>query len=594
MTINLNNYTYIILINWAICIGAFLLYYCINYIYNFKIIKKYINKITSNHLLIIDIISGIVVGLMCFLGIYYSYLKIPDSNTIIMIYLPILLVIGIYYKSTIFLTCLISILIPLIILSTIKKINIINLIYHFILCFISCCFIITITLLKLKNNKWINFGFIIIFIGVVILIFFLLIENQKIINIVIQSLFIFILYVITYFLGIFIQNLINKINYLNESSVFRTNNFYKQSYALEKINETKTKNHFGLMCLINFSNMYNLPIQLGNHLSNYIIQKFLDCFVDSLKKLNPIFFITNKNEYAFYIPIKKMDLNLIKNSYKGNFEIKRDNNDPLKNIEKLLENIPTNLVYDNNNFIVKFHVSTSIYGFHSNDNIDLIKKCRISFKNKSINNINSINLYNPNLDIKFKINYEELKNLQTHFDLNDLEIKLNYKNKICVPTITSINHLLFDIDDIKKYAKEHNIYTILLRWIAMQTLYKYQQSKLDKKLLVEYPLNYILDSQFNVNTFLKKINLLNIDIKNIIIKFDLKDIDYDNVNLYYYNNLDSLNQLGIKIYFYNFDEKYIKFIKYFKPNWISIDDRIKKYNQYCQKLELLICNRIGR
>lgn len=588
MTINLNNYIYIVLINFAICIGAFLLYFGLNYIFDFKLIKKYASKITKNYKLVFDIVSGLIMGIISFLGIYYSYLQIPSTNTIILMYLPILLVIGISYKPSLFLTYLITILFSLITFAFVKNINFINLSIHVILTIITACFIVTISLLKLKSNKLINISFILIFIGIIILVFYLLIKNQKIINILIQSLFIFILYLICFFLGNYIQNWIIKINELNISSVFGAKNFYKQNVAINKINETKNKDHYGIMCLINFTNIYNLPIQLGNYMSNYMQQKLLDCFVETLKKFKPIFFITSKNEYAFYIPIKNINLNSINIAYNGNYEISRTKNDPFSQIEIYLKNIPTELIFNNQKINVKFQVTSSIYGLHSYDNIELLKKCRLSFKNTTTKMKNIIKLYNPNIDINFKVNYEEIKRLQRYFTPDNIEIKLIKHNNWYISYVSSINHLLFDFEDIKNYAKKHNIYTIMMRWIAMQSIQKFKNENYNLPLLIEYPLNYILSSNFNINSFQRKMNLMNINLNNIILKLNLNDINIQKDNNYLYKNLNSLIDLGIKIYFFNFDETYIDFIGYFKPNWISINNNFKKYFDYYQKLEILV------
>ena len=100
----------------------------------------------------------------------------------------------------------------------------------------------------------------------------------------------------------------------------------------------------------------------------------------------------------------------------------------------------------------------------------------------------------------------------------------------------------------------------------MQSINKFKNENYNLPLLIEYPLNYILSSNFNINSFQRKINLMNIDLNNIILKLNLNDINIQNDNNYLYKNLNSLIDLGIKIYFFNFDETYIDFIRYFKPN----------------------------
>lgn len=588
MTINFNNYVYLILINFAICVGVFLIYFGLNYFFDFKLIKKFAVKLTKNYKRLFDVIFGMIMGGLSFFGIFYAYKWYPETNTIVVLYLPLLLVFGISYKQSLFFSFLITILSSLILLSIFESIGFLNIVYHIILVILTSCFVVTIRLLKLKNNKIVNFAFILIYIGLLILIFYLLFKNQPVENILIQSLFILILYLICYFSSSYIQNFIIKINELNKASNFKINNFYKENFAFKTINETKLKNKLGLMIIINFTNIFNLPIQLGNHMSNYMQQKLLDSFVDALRQYKPIFFITRKNEYALYIPLNNIDLNNLLIIYEGNDSNIRENNDPLKTLETHIQNIPRELIFGKQKIQVNFQLCCSIYGLHSYDNIQLINMCRLSIKNNNSTS-NIIKVYNPLKDVKPKVNYEEIKKLQKHFGPKSLEIKLiDSKYGWYTPKVSSVDHLLFDIEDIKEYSLSNGIYPIMLRWICMQSLQRYKDIGKTKPILIEYPLEHLLSNNFNINGFKRKINLLNIEFSKIIFKLNLLDINLEQNQMLIYQNIKLIMDLGIKTYFYNFDEQYASIVKIIKPNWISINKKLKKYNKYYQNLNSLV------
>lgn len=588
MTINFNNYIYLVLINFAICVGVFLIYFGLNYLFDFKLIKKFAVKLTKNYKRLFDVIFGMIMGGLSFFGILLAYQWYPETRTIIVLYLPLLLVFGVSYKQSLFFSFLITILSSLILLAIFNDIGFLNIVYHIILVIITSCFVVTIRLLKLKNNRIFNFAFILIYIGLLILIFYLLFKNQPIENILIQSLFILLLYLICYFSSNYIQNFITKINELNKASNFEINNFYKENFAFKTINESKSKNKLGLMVIINFTNIFNLPIQLGNHMSNYMQQKLLDCFVDALRQYKPIFFITRKNEYALYIPLNNVDLNNLSIVYEGNDCNIRKNGDPLKTLETHIQNIPHELVFGKQKIQVNFQLSCSIYGLHSYDNVQLINMCRLSIKNNNSTS-NIIKVYNPLKDVKPKINYEEIKKLQKYFGPKSLEIKLaNTKYGWYTPKVSSVDHLLFDIEDIKEYTSNKGIYTIMLRWICMQSLQKYKDIANQKPILIEYPLGHLLSNNFNINGFKRKINLLNIEFNKIVFKLNLLDINLEQNKMLIYQNIKLIEDLGIKTYFYNFDERYVDIIKIVKPNWISINEKLEKYDEYYKNLKLLI------
>lgn len=589
MAINLNNYIYLILINFAICISGYLIYFGLNYLFDFKLIKKIAGKIFKNYKIVFNIFSGIVMGIINFLGIMISYDWYPQTNTIIILYLPILIVVGVSYKPSVFLSYLFSILLSLIAFDFARNISFVNFSFHAILVCVGCCFVVMIKLLKLTNNKIINFSFILVFVGIVILIFYLLIKSQPIENILIQSLFVFALYLFSYFLNYYIENFVNKINELNKSSIFEINNFYKEDVGLKKINESKKIHNIGLMCIINFTNMYNLPIKLGNHLSKYMQQKLLSCFCEALKEFKPIFFVTSKNEYAFYIPYNKLNLSNLIIMYNGNKLKNRQDNDPLLKLENIIRYIPNQLIFDNEIIDVNFNISCSIYGLHSSDNIQLIELSRLAGRSMEEYKNNILRLYNPKYDIAYKVNYKEIEKLQEFFGPDSIEIKLK-TNKIgwIYPHVSSVNHLLFDMEDIKSFAVQNNIYSITLRWIAMQTVKQYSKEIRNNFLLVEYPISHILNPNFNIASFKRKLNLLNIDLNKLILKLDCLDIGEWENKVYIFKNLLSISDLGIKMYFVNFDENYSNLIKIIKPDWISINKKYKIFTEYYQKLNSLV------
>lgn len=151
--------------------------------------------------------------------------------------------------------------------------------------------------------------------------------------------------------------------------------------------------------------------------------------------------------------------------------------------------------------------------------------------------------------------------------------------------------MLFNIDEIKTYALNKNIYNSTLRIIGMQTLKQFVNIRQYKKscIIIDYPLNFVISNQFSLGDFRNKLQVLNLEPENIILKFDLSE----NQNLWIDNkNLINLKNLGIKTFFTNVNENNLVLITDFKPDFInfishksmnnsdllSIDNVLKKLN----------------
>ncbi len=575
MLFSLSKFSILILINFAILIGTYIVFQLILYIFNFleKFKKNYINKSKN-------VIIGIIISSIITFSIIYSYYQ-SNQQYLIFMYISILLVIGIFYKSSLLIYILNITLFSTCIFCIVNNVNFVNFIYLLILSVITLGFIFIIKVFKI-NKHYINFIFIFLLCCLSIVLYYLIFKN-KTEYIVIENCFILLLFIIFYLTNIIINKNIKEIQWLTENQIYIKNKFYNYPIA-KKIIKNKTYNHKGILIIFYFTNLYNLPIKLGNYIANNFHKYILNNIKNNLKKFDPIFFITPKNEYACFITLDD-ETNLdLKQIYSGNTLKTRNQNDPLKKYEKTLKKIPTKIIYDNNIVELTLKTSGSIYGVHNYDLNQLLKYCEINHDgnilyiyNPNINNINH-NQYTSKLDIYKYFNYDDI-----YIDLTK-KISINNKNVI-LPNINCINHLLFDMNDIKFYIQTNNIYDIALRWIAMITLKKYNKLNSNNSIVIDYPINYILSNEFDINIFLKKILILNIDIKNIILVLDLKYFNLMNYNI---NNLILLKEKNIKIWFNNFDIEHIDLLNLFTPNYITYNkDFVKDKNHYNSLLKLI-------
>jgi len=246
--------------------------------------------------------------------------------------------------------------------------------------------------------------------------------------------------------------------------------------------------------------------------------------------MQPVFFMTKSNEYGCFINLQefKGDLEAI---YDGNNKQIRASNDAVRPIQNKMINLPKNISYKNKIEQIYAGGYASLYGIHSYDLDQLLDLCTITKqKSSSIKRGIVLDVYNPG-EIKLDDPIVYKPTINNEFLSKDFQISLNNKKitindlKVYIPSICCVNKMLFNIDEIKTYALNKNIYNSTLRIIAMQTLKQFVNIRQYKKscIILDYPLNFVTSNQFSLGDFRNKLQALNLEPENIILKFDLSE-----------------------------------------------------------------------
>lgn len=429
-------------------------------------------------------------------------------------------------------------------------------------------------------------------------IIFFLSQPNYMLRMFIQTTFIWVIYLIIYQCMLWIYQFTNKIKSIDNSKLYENKYFINSNNANSYLHRYIKNNNinFGIVIIFDLINFNRLPHLWGNSVTKYIKNLVLDDLVSALNSMQPIFFMTKSNEYGCFINLQEFngDLEAI---YDGNNKQIRASNDVVRSIQNKMINLPKNISYKNKIEQIYAGGYASLYGIHSYDLDQLLNLCMVTKqKSSSIKRGIVLDVYNPS-EIKLiePIVYEST--IGDEFLSQDFQISLNNKKniindlKVYTPCVCCINKMLFSIDEIKTYALNKNIYDSTLRIIGMQVLKQFVNIKQYKKscIIIDYPLNFVISNQFNLGDFKNKLQTLNLEPENIILKFDLSE----NQNFWIDNtNLINLKNLGIKTFFTNVNENNIVLITDFKPDFInfisyksmsnsdllSIDNVLKKLN----------------
>ncbi len=384
-------------------------------------------------------------------------------------------------------------------------------------------------------------------------------------------------YVINWFIP-FIKNL----NHLNLLKNYEKNFFYSFHIARDIIREKIRKNNlkYGLVMIFDYINISRLPILWGNSKTNEIKEIIINELLYAFKDEDVIFFMTTKNEYAAFISLRNKKFIDMFEIYKNNSKQIRPITDPFCKLQLKLLDIPKIISFDNKTQKIYTGIYSSVYGVHSCNIDQLIELARYT-KQKSLTSKKGgivLDIFNPLNWSKFNESNNEY-DLNQYFNSNNIEIKItnNKFNKIDVIDfhVSCIKKLLLNYDEIMIYANNKNILEKTMRLIAMESLKELQKintNKFNKKINLQYPINYILGGDFSINSFKEKINFLNLKLENIILEFDLNYLSNENLNKINFLNLQNLKNSNCTIKFKNFDLEHLEILNYFKPDWIDLSN----------------------
>ena len=616
-----NNFAQSIIILLATTLGIFVVFCGLYYIYQSKFIENWVKKNAKWSILkqlSIKAIMGACIGGACFILIQMQYWF--NFQGIIIFYISILLTIGLlfsYISMIVGTITIISYAIPVQLTSqnviqtldettTYHQANALFISFPFILLVIGIIWITVARVIRVNKKTLISFISILIYFGVCLLVTFLILHKESMAVMSIELVLNTILLMLFYIVSLWIVNFFKKIKNLSKAVLYEKNYFLNPIKAEEIIKQKlKTDNvNLGLMVIFGFTNIDKLPIQLGNYASTYIQKILLEKIVKNFDDIDVLFYVTKNNEYACFFFLKDFDLQNLDVIYRGNNLTKRENHDPFLDIYKRLNAIPNNITYDDINEQININANAAIYGLHSCDFNQLEYYCSITKQNVLYSqNKNILQVYNPSNILDIPTNYNQIQKLNKFFNPQDFEVTLQKTDKLNLNKLTyeahvsSVDHLLFSFDEIKKYSKENNIYEITMRLTAMQTLQEFANIKNNHKakIILDYPFQPLLELNFNIATFIKKILIQNVNLSSLILRLDLDELNLDIVNIF--DKIKDLQNANIEIYFTNFDESKSKVLDYITPDFISIKtnptelltiSEIKQVQQYQQKLVELL------
>ena len=387
-------------------------------------------------------------------------------------------------------------------------------------------------------------------------------------------------FIFYYIFSIILNNSLNDLEKLNEAIIYRNNQFINSVYAheliYEKINQLNCST--GLVLLFNFSNIDSISANVGNFAASNIKNKLIENIANIFNKYQPIFYLTEKNEYACFFPVHNFELNKLKLLYEGNYKTIRPDNDPLNEFAVLFNALPNKLIFDNQEISIKVNTSMAIYGIQSCDLKQLEYECRRNFTNLiSSKNHNVIYVNNPAKNYFDFINKDVLKHLSRFLPKKDLYLEVQKiaswpeKADVYKAEINCLPKLLFNQEQIKKSALKEHLYVPVARFLAYESLKAFKKLKLDNttKIVINYPLSFLSSKEFVLEFFFRKIENLNLDLKQIILKFDLNDHYIYNNDLI--NNLKRIQESAVRLYYCNANDLDIDLIIKVKPDFISLD-----------------------
>lgn len=592
------NFLLISIILFFATIVAFGIFIVMNMIFDLRFVQKWRkNAKTENKLIaknvVIKLVQIIVMSVSCiFIVLLPQIIKIETHSELIIniFYIPIIFSIGLIFSgwvSTIISICLTVFIVTNNAIISSNEINFfIATIFQIIVLLI---FNISICIIRI-NKENLSSSFIALmsipeFLSVYILeaIFF---SNklQYMVMIMLQTLIVWVLCLVIYQCLLWYYQFTNKVRLIDSSKIYENKYFLNPNIAINTIKKYIKNNNvnFGIIIVFDLINFNRLPNLWGNNVSKHIKNLILDDLVNAFKELNPFFFMTNSNEFACFINLKSFNGNL-KAIYDGNSKQIRSSNDAVRQIQNCMLNLPKNISYQNKVQQIYAGAYAAIYGVHSYDLEQLVKLCMVT-KQKSLSGKRGVvlDVYNPSV-IKLINPIENSIFINKYFLPHNFQVKLLVDKNIIADTsvyhahISCLNKLLLNIDEIKSFAYNKKVYNNTLRMIGMQVLKAFVNCKnfRNSKIIIDYPINFVTSEQFNLGEFKTKLQTLNLQPENIILSFDLTELEKNWIDPV---NLINIRNIGIKIIFTNITKSNLHVIHDIKPDFICLYESIYDKN----------------
>lgn len=370
---------------------------------------------------------------------------------------------------------------------------------------------------------------------------------------------------------------IEKTEKLSEDVSYR-HGFVMEKFANDQINTFILQKKINQAYIMKF-NIYGLEPFIARFGSSYATTIKTD-LIQEIKKhldiLSPLYYLQgNDSEYFAIIPIDdlaKVNLNVIK---KGNELKKRTNNDHLKFLEDILNNISSE--YNSNlksEYRINLRAYTAIYGINNNY-IEINRLLDGINLSKIIINENIISYMDASIDLnkEYNIKNKILEELN-EFSPNDIDITLVKSKK------TFENYELYESNAVflKRFLlSKLEIYNLgqtriakgsIICHVSAKSIKSFIKERANKNalLIVDYPQYFLELESFNIFDFISNIASYEMTTDQFILNVLVDD---ENFSHSFDDSLSKLADYNIKIAFTNIGRGHKKFIEHIKPCFVN-------------------------
>lgn len=333
-------------------------------------------------------------------------------------------------------------------------------------------------------------------------------------------------------------------NILSEAVSFNFSRYYRQSLKQTAIGKfiTTNKTEKAIYGIFEF----DFPVQDTNDKNIEIRESILLDFEKQMP-LNAILFRADLNRYGFFIPVfTKVKM---KQLISGNSKFNRDFDDPLKSIETTIKN--RNITYMTSwDSEVKINMKAGVimYGIQEQSVDKMLNLAEIALtQHENEKHANYVQVYDSK---------RHLTKLDESIQISNMDKKINLDRYNCVflpaysPKINSTSIVLSIMEKVDEVQNDESLIEYLEFFGWTEYFDRYGAWLAINKYRGEYPLaiHYsprILSHNFDINYFEAKVQKNNINLKNLILVFNLKILNEVKGNATFISNINALQKQGV-------------------------------------------------
>ncbi|AKX33737.1 hypothetical protein SLITO_v1c00690 [Spiroplasma litorale] len=359
--------------------------------------------------------------------------------------------------------------------------------------------------------------------------------------------------------------------YLNYSS--------SNSQILNLISQEKVR--YGIYSNFYIAEFDKLEKKVSNNIKDYIFNSIATSAYKSIseKFKKVIFFKTNYKTFGVFIPIENLSNDIKKTP-------------ELTKLFNTLISLQTIFLIKSYKIKINIRSVSSFYGVHSNDLNNLNDLNNYMIKNQLLIIEESHTIANPSeiLIEKNKLrkisSLNEVVNLNLHTTLYEPIYNLEKKDFSGYFLNGIINGEELNSQTFyktKKLIDDMGLTSLFLRYLSLSSLKDYSRKigtdKFDKLIFVNYDSDYLSSSSFDKDEFILKLKNLKINLKNLVLNFEInKEI---NSKATLKNNIMFLKSNNIKTSISNFGNELTDYslIQCYEPDFIFLESELSKSAQ---------------